>query len=203
MSDLQTYLQAMNSTAPSQLALEDIVDETIQEIERKTRYAPFLADGSDETAIAYTPNGTSILDLKKGMASVASVSVGVSATSSGTVLTADQDYWTMPNIGVRSNDDVVKPITYIQFADEQYGAVNSIEVVGDWGWAAIPITVYNIGLKRAAAEVVRIKTGQSLGAEKIKEGPVMLEFPDGKTTLSEFMSEFDRRLRGYTRASIQ
>ena len=141
-------------TSAASLTLADLVplsmysDTAVRDWERRTGYIPFLPNSVDVTRY-YTPQGaeyrtgstmlpalqggSNYLDLKAGLVSVTSVSVGYNVVNPGgaTALVQNQDYFLFPE-----NADVEgKPWTMIKWSFPVRGAERSIQIVGKWGYA--------------------------------------------------------------------
>lgn len=152
---------------------EQAIAAVITEWQRRTGFYPFLVarDGSGndvDTSRTFDPpgpqrgpvgpgaffgianvGGSRRLMVQGGFLSITTLTTGVTPTSTGTVLTANRDYWIRP----QNADAQGKPFTYVEFAGTQYGNPSSIVIVGKWGFTnAIDGTVFRAILRGAAAE---------------------------------------------------
>ncbi len=195
-ADLQIFLVGSGllsnpPTAAQQagIDLDSAIYTAIAEWERRTKWMPFLSATQTRT---YTPEGpytgplatfaglgslsllsrggSNFLFLKGGILGVTSVTMNKTGTDPGTVLTANSDYWLRPNNAPFSR----RPFTHIEFGANQWGAPQSIEVIGIFGFCpSVAVTGYaNLGmeeevwrtiLKMAAADLASnlavLKTG--------------------------------------------
>lgn len=151
--------------------------------EDATGYHPFMAAATDATRY-YTPDGTDILDLHGGVtAALTSLTIGHSPTSSGTALTANQDYWLMPLNAIAEG----RPANWVRFAGRQSGGMRSIVIVGKFGWCAngaIPDDAWRgVLLMAACALGPQLDTLASQGGmTKLTEGDVSYEYGGVMTT---------------------
>lgn len=182
-SDLYRYLRAAGvvdypeTEAQGLLNLSGKVAAAVNDWERDTHWEPFVVakDGGgspvDTTLkfspqdILYPPNDYPMLDVDGGILSVTSLTVGVTATSAGTVLVQDTDFYLMPSRAPLKG----KPYTYIEFCRANFpsfGIVgryvpNSIVLVGKFGYSlTCPDVAFDAILARAAK-----KCGPQLSAK--------------------------------------
>lgn len=155
---------------------DDFVAAAVADFEDLTGRTPFLVEAdADPVTRKFTPpgprpvgsryGGGRRLELDNGLYSVTSVTIGVTATSDGTVLTLGTDYWLCPsNSPTRS-----QPYEWIEFRNPVYGEKDSIEVAGLWGWwITIPDQVYEGILMGAASRALTgIGTRTGGGIKKI------------------------------------
>lgn len=181
--DLQTFLAASNIIEEpptgdhSSLLFGAAVAAGLRWWEDATGFDPFEAAAADVTRYL-SPDGTALLEPGFGItAALTSLTVGYSTTSSGTALTANQDYWLEPLNAIADG----KPATLIRFSCRQTGLPRSIVVVGKLGYcpnATIPEDAwYGVLLASAAVLGPQLDALQSQGGlKRMTEGDVTYEY---------------------------
>lgn len=224
--DLWNYLQSSKlindsiSIDSSSIDPEQAINSAINEWENDTNYIPFLAESVDST-LYYNPPGTEIqasqpyavgglynnwgwmggsqrLFLNTGYVSVTSITRGLTPTNStGTVLTADRDYWLYPVNAPNTST----PYRYIEFAITAYGVPKSIKIIGTRGYSNIvPDDAWNAIIYKAAREVLpALEIQLTHGLSKIKQGPLELSYGTS-TSSSPYLSMFTQWEKQINRA---
>lgn len=154
-------LESVLTDAQKSIDLSGTAAAAIADWERDTHWEPFLSSGQDVTLtfspgdVLYPPNELPMLDLDGGVLSVTSLTVGVTQTNPGTVLTQDTDFFLMPGRAPRKG----KPYTYIEFYRANFASFgwmgapvpNSIVLVGKTGYSlTVPDDVFQSVLYRGA-----------------------------------------------------
>lgn len=168
-------------TVPS--SVDGAIEATVQRLEEVSGWSPFLSDGEAVTKLM-TPPDDGYLWLPCGFLSVASVYTGVSSTSTGTLLVADQDYQLLPDNAL----DVRAPYDRIKSSSFAGGAVRSVSVTGITGrmsesdprFKDVAFWV----LRGAAASVYFEATGQPGTVKRLRQGPVDIEYSDSQDSIA-------------------
>lgn len=177
---LTAYLEGLGvASIPVGVTLQDEIDAAVAELHRAIGFTPYLASAS--SASDFNPPRTRTLFLGKPYQTITDVKIGKSASSAGSSLTDQVDYWPKPSAG---------PFTRIEFRDSQYGDPESIEVTGVAGVSTeIDARIWNAVRDMAAAGVYRAATmgGTAIGTpSEIEQGPVTLKLAgSGKESAAE------------------
>lgn len=194
-AELTTYATGMGVTVPTGAVLADYVASAIAEWEDVTGWRPFLGATSSTTR-AYTPPDGYLLDLRGGFTSITAIRVGVSASSTGTLLVESTDYWLWPEDAVVGR----RPYWGVKFAAAQFGQPNSITVAGKRGYyPSIDEDAYMAVLKRAMSIVISHSVGAVGAATKIEQGPVKFTMAPGKSAMETLDGEFYAAAMRYKR----
>jgi hypothetical protein len=184
-ADVLAYLDTLGvSQIPQGINLDDEVAAAVLALEAYADISPFLA--GEPASYDFNAPRTSRLDLGSPFATITSVCVGKSATSDGSALADQVDYWPKPFGG---------PYTSIEFRDIQYGEPESVCVTGRRGYSiTVPLDAWNAVRDMAAAGVYRLASmggTVALGpASRVKQGGVDIEFSGSRSAMST-----DERLR--------
>lgn len=187
--DLDFFLRSSGLTSATPTAEQQLMFYTeavaaaVAEWERETGWVPFLT-GAAQTR-TYDPPGPSPggaqgpvgllygvnamggsrkLFLNAGVRTVTTLKVGVTATSTGTALTQNSDFWLRPQNA--TNYD--RPFTYVEFGRAQYGPPASITVLAPFGFGTIiPDDAWFAILKKSAKHLIpSLQTAQFGGLAK-------------------------------------
>lgn len=184
-SDLQNFLEGAGlvpspiSGTSTLLDFNGAIWSAITDWERDTHWEPFLADSSDQTVLfspnelMSSPNELPYLPLDGGFISITSIRTGVTATSTGTLLTANTDYWLKPDRAAAKN----KPYTYIEFNNVTgsiytiYWQPQSIQIIGKRGYCSTVADDVNSAILNHASFLLssQIQAGLSKGLISWKE----------------------------------
>lgn len=199
LRELQKAFPGLTLTANNTSCVEALA-ATIRELENKTRYAPFLSDGTDKTLyyspdeILYRAGEMPMLDLKVGIVpnTTPRVITGVTSVSSGTEMVLNTDFFMRPSKAPLKS----KPWTYIEF----YSAIgigfpslggypNSIHVIAKVGWdTTVPDDVWWAVLRKTMAkQIPSILFQVNQGSILIREQDEELRF-DSKPLLRQQQS---------------
>jgi hypothetical protein len=203
-ADLQQFLYAGGligaATAVGQeayLPFADACAAALGEWERRTNYAPFMAD-SAASARLFTPSGTRFLDLQGGIVTSPAVVVGYTPSSVGTTLSVGTDVLLRPqNANLRS-----RPWTWLEFIFvPTWTLPDTIQVTAKWGYCAngaIPEGAW-LAVMKIAASMVYEQTIRSGGLKRLTEGDVTKEW--GAAT-SQWGDDVNRAVAQYGRRSM-
>jgi len=229
-TELQTFLKGARlitdaSTEPdSDLDYAGAIALAVSAWENATNYIPFQADGSDVTAyckpidILFPPNEYPFLPLSKtgsgGWISVTSVTVGITSTFAGTVLTAGTDYVLQPKNAALNS----KPYTRILFQCPSgvwtpFSSIvggdlaDSIKIIGKRGYqATIDATVKAAVLRKAASQLAGEIFGKLSGGgiSEWKQGDTMTRYSiaDLMRLPSEWDGVFSQTVTRYRRTIL-
>jgi hypothetical protein len=204
---------------PSATELGDFVDTTNDfldadselntarnEFERMTGYLPFLTEGTASNML-YTPASTTgyCFALPYGYTEITSVYVGGTSDDDGTLLTAETDYYLMPELG--------NPYEVIYFKGIR--SPGTIRIVGKRGYSTeIPADAWLAVMQRAAyafafnAEIA-VSTSDGGTVSSLKQGPVTVSYatPEGGFTgeghkASAYRRNFERVCAKYRRKVV-
>ena len=198
-SEVQSYLEGLGATLPDGITLTDEIDAVVREVEDRTRYKPFLKEGSDSVNYLDPPQGDSdLLDLKNGYGSITELAVGVTGAADGTALTVNSGFYLLPE-GVDGAD---RPYDWVRFASAQSGNRRSIRITGKRGRTNIPVDLWRAVRNQIAGRILSGADGGQWGAQKIKQGPVEIDFGTAEYAgfLDRLCREFDAAVMRHTRA---
>jgi hypothetical protein len=173
-ADLSAILAAMN--------LAQKADAAAEAWETATGWHPFLADAATSTRRFDPPGpnkgqlsrgGGRRLYLQGGIITVPTVVVGYTATSPGSTLVYDQDFWLLPQNAAERK----LPWEWVEFGFNQSGPPRSVQVTAKWGYQQyIPDHAWQMILEKAAFLCLPELETQSTGGTK--------SFTEGGTTES-------------------
>lgn len=195
-ADVQTFIEAMGLTAPSNL--DTIVDGVVSEFERKTGYQPFLADAAATTWTfdpPYQMRGFR-LNLEGAFFTVTAVEVN------DTALTITDDYTLLPLNAARFVP--VRGWDELMFKSHPGTLAGSIEVTGRRGlYAALPDDVYQAIFNKAARLGISAGSASGLDVKRVKQGTREVEYATGKDgevlKLTAWDDEFAATITRYVR----
>lgn len=201
-----TELEDFINTSSAFLDADSEINTAVAEFSRLTGYSPFLTEGTASNVV-YTPATTTgyCFALPYGYTEITGIYVGGISDDDGTLLTADTDYYLMPEAGT--------PYEVIYFKSIQ--SPGRIRVTGKRGFSTeIPSDAWMAVLQKAAyafalnAEIAST-TGPGGTVSSIKQGAVTINYaqPAGGTTgegnqASAFRMNFERVAARYRRRVV-
>lgn len=215
-SDVTSLLTSMGAQLPSGFSVTGYAAQAVAEWERRTGYIPFLNTSGVDATRTFDPPGPNqrvmygtrlmgggmILDLKAGLYSLTSVTVGVTLDNpTGVLFTLGRDFWLEPvNADVES-----KPFEFIRFRVQQFGSQHSIQVIGRFGYGAtIPQDAWEAIRRLGASLALKdVAEGLKTGLRKASELDVSEEYdPAMVDQLGDAARCYaERILRSYTRTT--
>jgi len=196
-ADLSAYLAEQGRPVPSTDALDSALASAIAAFEAGTSWIPFLGvSGSnlfDPLQIRPLYDGWT-LELGCGLVSLTSLYIGWDG-STGTQLTENTDFY----LGPPARVGYTWPYTEVRFYSSIGGLPRSIRLTGTWGFSStISDDVAAAILQGAAAFAITNTSTAAALANKIKEGPVELDFKDG-SQVSGYWQVFKAAIGRYQR----
>lgn len=145
---------------------------------RETGWPEFLIEAT-KTTHRFDPPGLTalgqVLELKRGLLTAETVTVGYTGVGTGTELEEETDYFFEPEDGGTD----CNPYTSLSFTRGVGGGQRSIAIYGGWGYTSeIPEDIWLACLQQGAANWMRDQAAG--GAQRIKQGPVEIEFGTSK-----------------------
>lgn len=213
-SELINYLTAtgLYSLSPSDaqalLDLSGALDAAVESWNDRTRYWPFMSDGTTNETRYFDPPDGMLLDLNGGLITFTSFKSDVShdATSSltaGTDRVSVRDFRLMPTDAANCG----KPWTYIRLGWIPKGDPGSIAVTGEWGYCrsvTLPESARRAVLALAAMELApQIEFQASRGGlKKLQQGDSTKEWADTGTMMRGWELVAGAAVRRYRRERI-
>lgn len=194
-TDVSTALVAAGviSTMPTEqdklLMLDTFAGDAKIAWEDATGWHPFLADTATSSRTFYPqgPNkgedlygtrmgGDRVMRLHDGLLSCTSLTIGISPSDAGTLLTEHDDYYLEPVEAAIKH----RPYEHIRFAARMWGLPESVEIVGRWGfWSEVPEDAWLAILYRGMMSAIdMVAAGMTGGATQIKLGESTFVFSD-------------------------
>lgn len=195
------------------------VGAAILDFESRTGWEPFLSTGADTTRYFDPPGkdpglrstGGRILDVNAGLLSVTTLTTGITFTSTGTALVAEQDFI----LGRYNAAAEGYPYDYVEFRSsfwlERFAipvgrGPKSISIAGRWGYcSSIPDDAYTAILFKSAMFLAQtgIMAGTLVGAVTEKHTPDFGEhYASVGGGMSFWESTYADVARGYRRISL-
>jgi hypothetical protein len=185
-------------------ALSGIATDASRQWERDSGFVPWIA--STHTVRTFDPPISRVLDLGGGVLAFTSVTVGVTTTSAGTVLTTGVDYFPMPSGAV----DAGFPYTSLAFGYALGGLPGSVKVDGTWGFVAagsnaVPQDVFDAVCRLAALKCLPVLQQLTGNITREKQGDVEYAWAGVGSGLAagtpdQWLAEYNLVLNRYKRA---
>lgn len=199
-TELSTRLTEDGFTSlPSTATLQAALDTGKGNWEEETGFIPFLASGAHVARYFDPPGppasarnairgGGRVLHLQGGFAALTHIKVN------GVAYTAGTDCYLRPNNAALK----LKPYTSIEFITDIWGMPQCIEISAQWGWwTTIPANAWEAVMQEAKYLLApTLLQKASVGASRIKQGPVEVEYGEGKITrfVTGLQSEIAKRI---------
>ncbi len=213
-ADLSAYLVSIGLLSTAQAASLDLdarMNAAVAQWERRTGFIPFLAGAATTRyfdppgpnrrtgRIGLTRGGEARLDLMGGLVGEpSSVITGYSIHSTGSTLTAQDQYCLLP----RDNPARSLPYLEIEFISSQWGGPGSIAILGQWGYSTtVPDDVWQAlleyGAWLAVPDVTGLRTRGILEWEDIArvrygDDPLAHFRKQWRAALDEILSSYQR-----------
>lgn len=189
-SDVAAFLVQAKVCKAAPSGLDGFAALALDALEQQTGYSPFFAADSDSER-RFDPPGDGNLNLKSGLVSLTSVTIGVTSTNDGSELIQNDGYAVWPDNAF----DCGKAVTRIDFFFAVGGSPRSVVVNGRWGRMDKTHRSFEAAkqavVMKAAALAIEWALGQPGEQQSIRQGPVSIEFD---------RSEGNSRKGGWTKA---
>lgn len=192
--EVLSFLAAAGFTVSAEAGTDQVL-AAVDEWERLTGWQPFLGptdDGDPVLAVRAfdPPEWGDTLPLRGGLLSIEGVTVGVSPTSTGTVLAAT-GYQGEPVLG--------QPFTELRFRTGWHGGPGSVRIEGWWGYCStLPHDAYDAVLKRAAS-LLLAQVMPALDSMPVSQGSLKL---GGGSMLGGWNTAFENAAARYRRVDL-